>query len=79
MNSFNDLIAEAQRSATALDGLSKRDAAKDKAGPIGRAKIVYGRLLEHQSVVPMTRTEATALQGMIDLIRARLHFFGEPV
>jgi hypothetical protein len=77
--SFSDLIADARRAVVGVDRFTKRDGAKETAAAINKARYFYGKLLEHQFTASMTQAEASALQEVVDLLKARLKFFGEPV
>jgi hypothetical protein len=78
-SNFADLMADAHRCVIALDALMARDGAKAAAQAVRDGESVYARLLEYQKTVRMTVVESALLQTALDLLRARLRFFGEAV
>jgi hypothetical protein len=76
---FTDLMAEARRAGMVLDAFTMRDSAKAIARAVRDGRSVYAWLLEHQKTVRMTGAESAMLQTAVELLRARLRFFGERV
>lgn len=73
------LMIEAHRVAVALDGVTTRDGLKAKAAALRDGSRVHSELLDYRATIKMTMTENSMLQNALDLIRARLRFFGESV
>ena len=78
-SSFADLILEAQQATVTLDALTKNDGAKATAAAVGDGRLVYALLLRYRETARMTISEMDLLQHALDMLRARLRFFGEPV
>jgi predicted RNA-binding Zn ribbon-like protein len=76
---FGELMAAASRAMRALDDLSKRDGSRASAAAVSAGMAVYSQLLEYRRTVRMTPLETSLLQSALDLLRARLRFFGESV
>jgi hypothetical protein len=76
---YSELMTDAHRSVTALDGITTQDGSKTTAAAVSDGRRVYERLLDYRGSVRMTVTENAVLQSTLDLLRARLRFFGEPV
>lgn len=76
---FDDLMVDAQRTALSLDGKVKRDGSKETAIAVTEALRVYLALNEYRHGVRMTVAQTALLQEAMDILRARLRFFGEPV
>jgi hypothetical protein len=74
---FNDLMAEAHRVMVALDGMTRRDGPRATSGAVGQGKHVFKQLLAYRLSARMTRPEAHILDSAVDLLKARLKFFGE--
>jgi len=73
---FDDLMVDAHRALLALDGVTKRDSAKAVTAAVNNGQQIYSQLLVYQRTAWMTKAEANALQTTVDLLRARLRFFG---
>ena len=76
---FVELMLTAHRAAIALDEVTERDSSKAKAPALDKGKRVYSQLLNYQQTAWMTAAENAAVQTALDLLKARLRFFGEPV
>lgn len=76
---FDELLAEAHRALLALDNVTKRDSAKVTAAAVSNGQHIYSQLLDYQRFAYLTRAEASALLKSLDMLRARLFFFGERV
>jgi hypothetical protein len=76
---FNGLLIEAHRATVALDGVAKKDGARAFAEAVNNGKRIHALLLEYQKTAWMTKPEAAAVQHALDLLEARLKFFGESV
>jgi hypothetical protein len=63
----------------ALDDYLRRDGSKATAQAVEKASRIYSRLREYRGVVKMTQAENVLLQNALDMLRARLRFFGESV
>lgn len=74
---FGDLMAEAHRVMVALDGVTGRDGSRAGGEPVGEGRHVYKQLLAYRLNARMTRPEAHTLDSAVDLLKARLKFFGE--
>jgi hypothetical protein len=74
---FDALIARAQHALIALDGLTQRDGSKATAAAMNLGNSVQSELLDYQRTVWMTKEESALLANALDLVRARLKFFGE--
>jgi hypothetical protein len=72
-------MIEAHRVAVALDGVTTRDGLKAKAAALRDGRRVHSELLDYRATIKMTMTENSMLQNALELIRARLRFFGESV
>lgn len=77
--SFVELMADAQRTMLTLDGLSGRDGSRANGAAVSAGMRVYAQLQDFQRTVRMTPVETSLLQAALDLLRARLRFFGEAV
>jgi isocitrate/isopropylmalate dehydrogenase len=77
LTKFADLIAEADRAVMMLDEFTMHDSAKAIARAVRDGKSVYAGLLEHRNTIRMTDAESAQFQEALDLLRARLRFFGE--
>lgn len=75
---FAELMSDAQRAAIELDGIS-RDGSKEMARVVRAGLRVYSRLLDFRQTVRMDVVQTDLLQTALDLLWARLRFFGEPV
>jgi hypothetical protein len=73
---FDDLIIDAHRATIALDVVTKKDGPRVLAAAVNNGKHVRARLLEYQRTARMTMPESAALQNALDLLHARLKFFG---
>lgn len=76
---FAELMLEANRVTVALDAVTRRDGPRVAAAPVSYGKRVHAQLLEYQRTARLSGMEAHALQTMLDLLHARLKFFGETV
>jgi hypothetical protein len=76
---FADLMADAQHVMTALDGVMSSDSAKATAAAVSDGMRLYSLFLDFRGSVRMSQEENWLLQGKLDMLRARLRFFGEPV
>jgi hypothetical protein len=76
---FAELMADAQRTMLALDELSGRDGSRATAAAVGAGMRVYSQLRDFRQAVRRTPMETSLLQAALDLLRARLRFFGEAV
>jgi hypothetical protein len=76
---FCDLMVDARRVTVALGGLTHRDSSRATAAVVGEGRRMLARLLDYQRTARMTGLEAHALADALDLLRARLKFFGESV
>jgi hypothetical protein len=77
---FDDLIADAHLCIAALDEFAMRDGGKAAArAAVTNGKRMYTRLLDYRGTVRMSAEENCLLQTTLDLLRARLRFFGEAV
>ena len=74
---FANLMADAHRAMLALDDVTKRDGAKATAAAVNNSQRIYLQLLDYQRTASMTKAEANTLQTALDILRARLRFFGE--
>jgi hypothetical protein len=77
--SFAELMADAQRTMFTLDDLSGRDGSRATAAAVSAGMLVYSRIKDYRQMVRMTPVEMSLLQPALDMLRARLRFFGEPV
>jgi hypothetical protein len=75
---FNGLMIEAHRATVALDGVMRKDGRAFTAA-VNNGKLIHAQLLEYQKTAWMTKPEVAAVQQALDLLEARLKFFGEPV
>jgi hypothetical protein len=76
---FAELMADAQRVMTALDGVMTRDSAKATSAAVRDGMRLYSLFVEFRGTVRMSQEENCLLQEKLDLLRARLRFFGEAV
>jgi hypothetical protein len=76
---FNDLMIEAHRVTFALDGVTKQDGPKALAVAVSNGRSIHAQLLDYQRTARMTKPESATLQNAIDLLQARLKFFGQSV
>jgi hypothetical protein len=76
---FAELMDDAHRVVTMLDSITSRSQSKATAAAVSGGMCVYERLLDYRGTVRMTMVENAVLQGALDLLRARLRFFGEKV
>jgi hypothetical protein len=74
---FDDLIAAANHAVVALDGMTRRDGCRATAPEVDDGKRAYSQLLDYRGAVRMTMAENALLQDALDVLRARLKFFGE--
>lgn len=74
---FASLMADAHRAAMSLDGMVSRDGSKETAKAVTEALRVYSALSGYRHTVRMTVAQTAALQNAMDVLRARLRFFGE--
>lgn len=72
---FADLMSDAYRVILALDAVTPRDGAAGMA--LTEARRVYASLYDYQRTAWLTKREADAVQNALDVIQARLKFFGE--
>jgi|HubBroStandDraft_4_1064222.scaffolds.fasta_scaffold2790879_1 hypothetical protein len=75
---FDDLITDAHRCIAALDEFGTRDGGK-AAAAVKNGKRMYTRLLDYRGTVRMSEEENCLLKTTLDVLRARLRFFGESV
>jgi hypothetical protein len=76
---FGGLMARARLVLFALDGRTERDGSRDTAAAVDNGRRLYAELRDFQRSVLMTEKESDALDNALDMIRARLRFFGEAV
>jgi hypothetical protein len=76
---FADLIADARHVITALDTPTMQDGAKATYAAIRDGKRLYSQFLDYRGTVRMNKEENCLLQTGLELLRARLRFFGESV
>lgn len=74
-----DLMADAHRVMLALDEFTRRDGSKAMNVAVGDGMRVYSLLIDYRQSERMSVAESSLLQTAIDLVRARLRFFGEVV
>jgi hypothetical protein len=74
---FAGLMLDAQRATVALDCATNREDSGEKAAAVNEGKRVYTELLPYQRAVWMTTSQAAVLQTALDLLWARLRFFGD--
>jgi hypothetical protein len=76
---FQNRMHEVKRALLALDEVSNRDTLASVVKAVARGKIAYTHLQRHQNSVKMTAEEAHQLETAMDVLQARLNFFGEKV
>jgi hypothetical protein len=74
-----DLIADAHRAMLALDDFTRRDGSKAMNVAVRDGMRVYSLLIDYRQSERMSVAESSLLQSAIDMLRARLRFFGEVV
>lgn len=72
---FGDLMADAHRVILALDAVTPRDGSRSAV--IIDARRLYALLLEYLGTTLLSPSEANAVQNALDVIHARMKFFGE--
>lgn len=73
---LDKFLADAHWAVTALDLATSRDRFKIDGTLVDRAKNAAAMLLEYRSANCLTTAQAQTLQNALDLLRARLRFFG---
>jgi hypothetical protein len=76
---FNNLLSDAHRATVALDGATRRDGPEAITAAVSNGKRIHSQLLDYRRTARLTKPEFAALQHSLDLLRARLKFFGECV
>jgi hypothetical protein len=76
---FVELMMAAHGAAMALDDVTRQDSSQAKAPALDNGKRAYSQLLDYQQTASMTAIENVAVQTAMDMLRARLRFFGEAV
>jgi predicted regulator of Ras-like GTPase activity (Roadblock/LC7/MglB family) len=74
-----DLMTDAHRAVLGLDDFTRRDGSKAMTIAIKDGMRVYSMLTDHRQTERMSAAESSLIQTAIDLLRARLRFFGEVV
>lgn len=74
---FSDLMLDAHRALQALEGATDRDDSTRTAKAVREGRRVCERLLDYRGAVRMTVSDTVMLQNALDVLRARLRFFGE--
>lgn len=76
---FGSLLMKADRAISALDDFTRRDGSRATAQAVSDGVGVYSHLLEYQRTAWMTAAENSAVQSALDMLKARLRFFGQSV
>lgn len=79
LSPFVAAMADAHRVMLVLDSHTRFDGSENTARPVDDGVRVYEQLCDYRQTVKMTLMETALLQTALDLLRARLQFFGEAV
>jgi hypothetical protein len=74
-----NLMTDAHRAVLGLDDFTQRDGSKAMSVAIRDGMNVYSLLIDYRQTERMSVAESSLVQAAIDLLRARLRFFGEVV
>jgi hypothetical protein len=72
-----DLMADAHRAMFALDDFTRRDGSRAMTVAVKDGLRVYSLLIDYRQAERMSAAESSLIQNAIDVLRARLRFFGE--
>jgi hypothetical protein len=76
---FDDLMVDAHRAMLALDNVTMGGASRAIADAVRDGLRVYSRLIDYRRTERMSAVESSDLRNALDLLRARVRFFGEAI